>query len=53
MQPISQEYLTLFNAITDAEESLQKILEDLMSAQQQAEELYLERVEFAELPPET
>lgn len=53
MQPISQEYLTLFNAITDTEEALRKILKDLRAAQQQAEELYLEQDEPSDFPPET
>jgi len=42
MRNISQEYLLLFNAITDAEESLARIREDLMAAQQQAEDLFVE-----------
>lgn len=41
MQPISKEYLTLFNAVTDAEETLQRLRTDLMAAQQQAEDLYI------------
>ena len=43
MNPISKEYLLLFNTITRAEESLSQLREELMSAQRQAEELYLER----------
>ena len=35
---ISQEYLLLFNAITDAESALER----LMTAQRQAEELFVE-----------
>lgn len=42
MKPISKEYLLLFNAITDAEETLLKLRETLMFAQRQAEELYLQ-----------
>lgn len=41
MEPISKEYLLLFNAITDAQESLDRIRAELLCAQQQAEELYL------------
>ena len=47
MQNISQEYLVLFNAITDALEDLEYLrntaaMERLRSAQCQAEELYLD-----------
>ena len=42
MNPISKEYLFLFNAITDAEETLSALRERLIAAQQQAEELFLE-----------
>ena len=42
MNPISKEYLLLFNAITQAEEALLQLREDLVNAQRQAEELYLE-----------
>ena len=41
MQKVSQEYLLLFNAITDAEESLCRLRARLMDAQRQAEELYI------------
>ena len=41
MQKVSKEYLLLFNAITDAEESLCRLRAELMAAQQQAEELYI------------
>ena len=40
MQKVSQEYLLLFNAITDAEESLCRLRARLMDAQRKAEELY-------------
>ena len=43
MNPISKEYLLLFNAITQAEEALLQLREDLVNAQRQAEELYLEQ----------
>jgi len=39
---ISQEYLLLFNAITDAESALERLRQELMTAQQQAEELFVE-----------
>lgn len=42
MKPISKEYLTLFNAITRAEESLNQLRAELIAAQQQAEELFLD-----------
>ncbi len=42
MQQIKKEYIVLFNAITDAEETLRATLSALIAAQQQAEELYLE-----------
>ncbi|MBD5147443.1 MAG: hypothetical protein HDT19_01390 [Oscillibacter sp.] len=42
MQTISREYLLLFNAITDAEESLYQLRARLIEAQRQAEELFLE-----------
>lgn len=41
MSNICQEYLLLFNAITEAEEMLRTLRERLMSVQQQAEELYI------------
>ena len=42
MKTISKEYLLLFNAITDAEESLRQLRERLIFVQRQAEELYVE-----------
>lgn len=48
MEPISKEYLLLFNAITDAQESLDRIRAELLSAQQRAEELYLAQTEHRE-----
>ena len=41
MQDISQEYIILFNAITDAEKDLRRLREKLMLAQQLAEEAYI------------
>ncbi len=41
MSNISQEYLLLFNAVTEAEELLWALREKLMSVQQRAEELYI------------
>ena len=41
MQKVSQEYLLLFNAITDAEESLRRLQARLIDAQQKAEELFI------------
>ena len=42
MNSLKKEYLFLFNALTDAEEALQQLCRELMAAQQQAEELFLE-----------
>lgn len=41
MNQITKEYLLLFNALTDAEESLQLLRNKLMAVQQQAEDLFL------------
>ena len=38
----SREYLLLFNAITDAEESLRRLQIRLMEVQRQAEALFIE-----------
>ena len=43
MQNITKEYTLLFNALTDAEEALRQLSEQLISIQQQAVELFLER----------
>lgn len=48
MEPIPKEYLLLFNAITDAQESLDRIRAELLCAQQRAEELYLAQGEHRE-----
>ena len=42
MSDISKEYLLLFNAITDAEETLSALRAQLIAAQQTAEALFLE-----------
>nr|WP_325298138.1 hypothetical protein [uncultured Dysosmobacter sp.] len=42
MKPIPKEYLVLFNAITQAEETLSQLRADLIAAQQRAEELFLD-----------
>lgn len=39
---IAREYTLLFNAITDAEQTLSELRERLMSAQQVAEEIYIQ-----------
>ncbi len=41
MQNISQEYIILFNAITEAEKDLRRLRERLVLAQQLAEEAYI------------
>lgn len=48
MNGLTKEYLLLFNAIIDAEQILNRLREDLIHAQREAEELYLRGTE----PPE-
>ena len=48
MKSLSKEYLLLFNALTDAEESLRHLRQELIAVQQQAEELFLEESASAE-----
>lgn len=43
MSDITQEYLVLFNAVTEAEQTLAQLRQRLMEAQQLAEELYIDR----------
>ena len=38
-----EEYTTLFNAITDAIEELENLKRQLVSAQQKAEEIFIEK----------
>ena len=45
MKPLSKEYLLLFNAITDVEETLRTLQEKLVKVQQQSEEFYLEETD--------
>ncbi|WP_298029959.1 hypothetical protein [uncultured Dysosmobacter sp.] len=45
MKPLPKEYLVLFNAITDAEETLSQLRTRLIEVQQQAEELFLEETD--------
>ena len=47
MQNLTAEYLLLFNAITDAERTLDCLRQELISAQCRAEELYLAAEEDA------
>ena len=42
MLNVPKEYLLLFNAITDAEETLGRLRSSLIAAQQQADELFVE-----------
>ena len=51
MQNITQEYLLLFNAITDAEVSLDQLRSQLISVQQQAEALFISRPEYPDQDP--
>lgn len=48
MKDVSKEYLLLFNAITDAEEALIQLRRRLMSAQEQAEEVFLAGADAAD-----
>lgn len=43
MEPITKEYLLLFNTITYMERALESLRQELIAAQCQAEELYLDR----------
>ena len=43
MSDITQEYLVLFNAVTESEQTLEQLRQRLMEAQQLAEELYIDR----------
>ena len=43
METITKEYLLLFNTITDLTETLERIHRELISVQQQAEELFLRK----------
>lgn len=45
MSHVSKEYLLLFNAISDTEDTLRQLREKLIEAQQQAEELFLEETD--------
>ena len=42
---LTKEYLLLFNALTDTEETLRQLREDLIAVQRQAEELFSQLVE--------
>jgi hypothetical protein len=42
MKTIAKEYVLLFNAVTDAEESLRQLRETLITVQREAEELFLD-----------
>ena len=50
MDALRKEYVLLFNALTDTEETLRQLCADLISVQQRAEELFLEEPP-ALLPP--
>lgn len=50
MTVLSKEYLLLFNAVTDAEQTLSQLREALLEVQRQAEELFLEEA-ACEDPP--
>jgi len=40
---MTEEYILLFNTITDALETLEQLRNELIHAQQQAEEIYISR----------
>ncbi len=46
MQTIPKEYSVLFNTITDVSRSLRLIEEKLKFAQQQAEDIYIEKLDL-------
>lgn len=48
MDEITREYLTLFNAVTDAARTLEDLRQRLLLAQQKAEALYVMRGEERE-----
>lgn len=52
MQPISKEYLLLFNVLTDAENELLDLRTRLINAQRMAEELFIESEPAVEQPEE-
>ena len=45
MTEIPKEYLLLFNTITDTEQTLSRLRQQLLEAQQQAEDLFVETVD--------
>lgn len=45
MSHVTKEYLLLFNAISDTEDTLRQLREKLIEAQQRAEELFLEETD--------
>lgn len=47
MNELPKEYLVLFNALTDTEETLARLRERLIAVQQQAEELFVREDESA------
>ncbi|MDD3346135.1 hypothetical protein [Oscillibacter sp.] len=50
MGSISKEYLFLFNAITNTEKDLEHLRQQLIDAQRQAEEMFLEEPADGEEP---
>ena len=48
MLNVTKEYLLLFNAITDAEETLQQLRSNLIAVQQEAEELYIKAADLSD-----
>lgn len=45
MGNLPQEYLLLFNTISDAEQTLERLRQQLVLAQQKAEELYISKMD--------
>ena len=52
MTVLSKEYLLLFNAVTDAEQTLSQLRESLLEVQRRAEELFLEEAACEDPPGE-
>jgi len=50
MKPLSKEYLLLFNAVSDAEEALERLRLQMAAAQLQAEALYIAEDEDTRRP---
>lgn len=45
MENLSREYLLLFNAVTDTEQALERLRQQLILTQQRSEELYISKAD--------